>query len=316
MLAEVGVDVTNSQPEPETERPLKRRRRSQNSARPAVPAPEPKAEASTSVRDEENPRESGRDAPPPPPTDADDDIPAPTLQTLDRDSAEDDSDEDIEFEDVAFEAWLRGDEPPAEGPSEIKDLEINISAHQAAQASEKNTQARRKPMTREEKDLRVQVHQTHLLCLLSHVARRNHWCNDPKVQDNLRPLVKGKVAQYLTPGSNLSQFGQSHSLKNGLRQAGDLWKGKFEITERGLRQALWAEDPEQLQDYELPDDLESCHDREEFHEAAKTLSGSRDVGAQLYCAMMRGVGVRARRASQRGRPPHATRSAQDLRGSP
>lgn len=291
MLAEVGVDVTNSQPEPETERPLKRRRRSQNGARPAVPAPDPEAEASTSVREEKNPRESDRDAPP---TDADDDIPAPTLQTLDRDSDEDDSDEDIEFEDVAFEAWLRGDEPPAEGPSEIKDLEINISAHQAAQESEKNTQARRKPMTREEKDLRVQVHQTHLLCLLSHVARRNHWCNDPKVQDNLRPLVKGKVAQYLTPGSNLPQFGQSHSLKNGLRQAGDMWKGKFEITERGLRRALWAEDPEQLQDYELPEDLESCHDREEFREAARTLSGSRDVGAQLYCAMMRGVGARAR----------------------
>lgn len=35
-------------------------------------------------------------------------------------------------------------------------------------------------------------------------------------------------------------------------------------------------------------------DREDFREAAKKLQGSRDVGAQLYCALLRSVGVRAR----------------------
>jgi xeroderma pigmentosum group C-complementing protein len=40
--------------------------------------------------------------------------------------------------------------------------------------------------------------------------------------------------------------------------------------------------------------MESCHDREDFRHAAKTLQGSRDVGAQLFCALLRSVGVRAR----------------------
>lgn len=242
--------------------------------------------------DDDNDNDKGRSAPT---TDADHGVPAPNLQTWDRDSDdEDEDDEDVEFEDVAFEAWLRNEEPAVGAGSEVKDLEINISAHRAAQAADKNTVNRRKPLTREDKDVRVQTHQAHLLCLLSHVARRNHWCNDDRVQDSLRPHINARLAKYLTPGPDLSQFGRSNSLKTGLGQAGELWKTKFDTTERGLRRALWAEDPAQLQDYEPPEDLESCHDRDEFREAARALCGSRDVGAQLYCAMLRSVGVRAR----------------------
>ena len=40
--------------------------------------------------------------------------------------------------------------------------------------------------------------------------------------------------------------------------------------------------------------MESCLDRADFRDAAKRLQGSRDVGAQLYCALLRSVGVRAR----------------------
>lgn len=40
--------------------------------------------------------------------------------------------------------------------------------------------------------------------------------------------------------------------------------------------------------------MESCLDKSDFREAARTLQGSRDVGAQLYCALLRSAGVRAR----------------------
>ncbi|KAG5912906.1 hypothetical protein E4U42_001728, partial [Claviceps africana] len=46
--------------------------------------------------------------------------------------------------------------------------------------------------------------------------------------------------------------------------------------------------------YEPPSDMDSCLDRAEFRQASKRLQGSRDVGAQLFCAMLRSVGVRAR----------------------
>lgn len=87
----------------------------------------------------------------------------------------------------------------------------------------------------------------HLLCLLSHVARRNHWCNDATVQASLRKHLNNKTITYLTPGSHLPQFGQAESLKNGLKQAAEFWKVNYEITERGMKRALWAEDPDQLE---------------------------------------------------------------------
>ena len=40
--------------------------------------------------------------------------------------------------------------------------------------------------------------------------------------------------------------------------------------------------------------MDSCLDREDFRNAARTLQGSRDVGAQLYCALLRRAGVRTR----------------------
>lgn len=46
--------------------------------------------------------------------------------------------------------------------------------------------------------------------------------------------------------------------------------------------------------YEPASDMDSCVGRSEFRDAAKKLRGSRDTGAQLYCAMLRSVGVRAR----------------------
>lgn len=243
MLVEAGVDSrTTDTPE----RPLKRRK-----GVPDTEAPDTrnlgsasKDSSSEAVRDNEAAQGSASGV-------ADDALPTPTTQTLDRDSDDDDDDdEDIQFEDVDFETWLRGEEVPDVVASENQnmELELNLSAQQTAQSSGKNAANRRKPLTREERDRRAQIHQTHLLCLLSHVARRNHWCNDSRVQDSLRPHLTDKVATYLTPKRTLSQFGQSNSLKTGMEQAGEMWKTKFEITERGLRRALWAETPEQLQD--------------------------------------------------------------------
>lgn len=171
-------------------------------------------------------------------------LPTPTVQTMDRHS-DDDDDEDIEFEDVDFSAYFEAGGSAAEAP---KDLELNLSAEKAASSPSKRGVDRRKPITREEKQRRIHIHQTHLLCLMFHAARRNQWCNDAKVQEYLRPLLTDKMVTYLTPGSNLSQFGRAESLKNGLQQVQSMWRATYEINERGLRRALWADDVDQLQD--------------------------------------------------------------------
>ncbi|OAA70551.1 nitrilase [Cordyceps fumosorosea ARSEF 2679] len=304
MLAEAGVQGSASRDSINDEPPMKRRRSGRQKSiheqqAASGPAATTTATATTTTREQSVDNDDDDDE------DEDEeiefqDVPLPPeqVQTIERDS-EDDSDEDDEdmiFEDVGLAAALEQNTATSSSATEhvSKDLELNLTAQQAASASAKRNADRRKPITKEERDRRLDVHKMHLLCLLSHVARRNHWCNDEQVQETLRAHVSNKTADYLTPGPHLPQFGQAESLKTGLKQAGDAWRAKFEVTERGLRRARWAEDAAQLDRYRLPDHLETCADRQDFRRAAATMQGSRDVGAQLYCALLRGVGVRAR----------------------
>jgi xeroderma pigmentosum group C-complementing protein len=170
--------------------------------------------------------------------------PAPTVQTMDMSSDDEDDDEDIEFEDVEIgQAALP--QPQLTAADELRSrtagIEVDFTARQQTSPS-----AKRKALSNSEKERRIEIHRMHVLCLLSHCARRNRWCNDPVVQDALRPMLSDKTIKYLNPGTNLSQFGRTESLKRGLQEAGKAFRAKFNVTERGLRRALWAEDPEHL----------------------------------------------------------------------
>ena len=210
-------------------------------------------------------------------------IPEPVIQTRDRDSEDDDDDseDEAEDEDAPALADVRvpgGPTTPSTAPKSVplpaalaseappQTLELNLSIHDTAveilrsrigkggrgARSGKAPSNRRKPLTKAERMRRADVHKMHVLCLLAHAARRNSWCSSPKVQAALRPLLTDKMVAYLNPGSNLSQFGQTESLKNGLQQAAVKFKTRFSIMERGLRRSLWAETPDQLTDVGIP----------------------------------------------------------------
>jgi xeroderma pigmentosum group C-complementing protein len=249
MLAEAGVAAAPAASSPE--RPLKRRREGVPSHQKPVELVQVQAplagEASKAkfgrknVHDEED-------------EDEDDDaefedvtIPEPTVQTVELGSDEDeddedDEDEDMHFEDVDLMIPLPDGDSEAQEP---KELELNLSAQKSAMAS-KQVADRRRPITKEERERRLYIHKAHLICLLSHVAKRNHWCNDSQVQTYLRSHLTDKMIQYLTPGTNLSQFGRTESLKNGLKLVAEMWTTKYEITERGMRRSLWAEEVDHL----------------------------------------------------------------------
>ncbi|KAI0878699.1 Rad4-domain-containing protein [Hypoxylon argillaceum] len=223
-------------------------------------------------------------------------LPAATIQIVYRDSdeeeeeGEDDDDDDGEvFEDVDFSAHASA---TGAVPDTLPDLELDLSAR--TKSTPTKIIDRRKPINKVEKGRRTEIHKTHLLCLLAHVAQRNKWCNDAQVQDSLRPLLTQKMVTKLNPPSQLTQFGRANSLKEGLSLVNNMFKTKYRITERGMRRALWAETEAHLQDYSLPADSEAALEKSDFREAAKSLSGSRDVGAQLYCALLRAAGVEAR----------------------
>jgi xeroderma pigmentosum group C-complementing protein len=106
---------------------------------------------------------------------------------------------------------------------------------------------RRKAVSKAEKVLRLEAHKMHVLCLLAHLDRRNEWCNDEDVKKSLKPLLDKKMLTFLTPKSNLSQFGRAESLKRGLEQVSVMWRTKFNIVLRGSRRALWADDEKDVQ---------------------------------------------------------------------
>ncbi|KAI0450774.1 Rad4-domain-containing protein [Xylaria acuta] len=281
MLVEVDVRLTStSAPE---QRPTKRKRPGQRRDEPIQTLKQsPEKPSREEIVD---PEESADDV-----EFEDVALPSPTIQTVYRDSDEEDEEEDeVTFEDVDFSAHTSAIGAVQDTP---QDLELDLSAR--AKTAPTKTVDRRKPINREEKGRRIEIHKTHLLCLLAHVARRNRWCNDPQVQDSLRPLLTQKMVTQLNPPNHLTQFGRANSLKEGLSLVNNMFKLKFRVTERGVRRALWAETEEHLQSYSLPTDSEAPLEKSDFREAAKSLSGSRDVGAQVYCALLRTVGVEAR----------------------
>ncbi|KXX75521.1 DNA repair protein rhp41 [Madurella mycetomatis] len=291
MLVEARAEIAH-QGSDASERPLKRKRPGERRAQPGTSKADNgqvaelnKQEHTSALNDDASDDEN---------IEFEDILPPPTVQTITRDSDDDDDDDDDDGDDLAFEeVEIEPGRPPgAPVAEEPKELSLDLSAHMATAAPRRGD--RRKAINREQKERRVEIHKLHLLCLLSHVERRNWWCNDPNVQDALRPLLPEKTAALLVPRSTLNQFGRTESLKQGLQEAKEIFRLKFAITERGLRRALWAEDEEQLKNYQLPDEIDSVLEKDDFLEAARTLKGSRDVGAQLFCALLRSAGVSAR----------------------
>jgi len=225
MLVEAGASSSRGAPA-SSEPPLKRPKRPGHKSEGKRPAAPEKAES----EDEEDDVEF-----------EDVEIPAPVIQTRELDS-EDEDDDEILFEDVDLVDAV-ADDAEEDKPKGV--LELNLGAQQAPKTPQKAD--RRKALSKAERHQRVEVHQMHVLCLMAHAARRNHWCNDEVVQDTLRPLLTDEMIGRLHPRASLNQFGRTESLKAGLQQVSARFRERFDITERGVRRALWAEKSEHLQ---------------------------------------------------------------------
>lgn len=174
--------------------------------------------------------------------DFEDVLPQNEAQTVYQDSSEESDYSDVAWEDlnVATDFIRHVDDEDGTG-----DLQLTLDSTAARQRQ--SLPARRK-INNVDRALRLEIHKMHILCLLFHVSRRNHWCNDQEVQSALKPLISRNVLANLRPPNTLSQFRQTDLLKTGLEQLGQLWNSKFEITARGLRRPLWVEHEHQLKD--------------------------------------------------------------------
>ena len=221
--------------------------------------------------------------------------PKPTPQRIEQTETEDSADSDEYFEDVDLDSSVQQDASLSHEVDGVGGLDLVLS--EVNQKATRSAQVRRKPITSTEKKLRLEIHKMHLCSLLAHVHLRNHWCNDESVHSVCRKLLTKKTISYLNPNESMSQFQRSRSFMDGLKQASDAFAADFRITARGMSKPVWADSPETLALLQPPDDIDLPMQRADFLAAAGILKASRDVGAQLFCAMLRAAGVDARLVS-------------------
>ncbi|KAL2044734.1 hypothetical protein N7G274_002509 [Stereocaulon virgatum] len=218
----------------------------------------------------------------------------PHRQQILQTESEDSADSDLDWEEVIYREGVKHEGTPERETDKLGELHLVLG--QEGQESKHSRQQflKRKPATAEEKRLRLDIHKMHLCSLIAHVYIRNHWCNDGKVHTALKKLFAKKTISYLNPDERQSQFQRSRSFMDGLKQASDAFRLTFKITARGLSKPRWADSPETLAQMQPPNDIDLPMQESDFRDAAGSLKASRDVGAQLFCALLRSAGVDTR----------------------
>ncbi|KAI9885596.1 MAG: rRNA-processing protein bfr2 [Watsoniomyces obsoletus] len=267
MLAEVTASTPGQSSN--TERPIKRRKTAHRAITERT--------VDTTSRDSKR-----KDVEPRTPTDR----PEARLQT------EESEESDIDWEEVDLDINHASDQENDEDEPENGAMDLVLNEEDTPRKSRAGPTAQ--ALNAEQRRLRLDVHRMHLLCLLTHVGMRNRWCNNRKVQATLKPLLSQRTVSYLNPNPNFSQFQRSRSFMDGLAQASEAWKGRFMKTARGLHRASWRPNHDDVKHLIPHQDYDEPLEKDDFIEIARTCRASRDVGAQLFCALLRAVGVKTR----------------------
>ncbi|KFY26963.1 hypothetical protein V493_03773 [Pseudogymnoascus sp. VKM F-4281 (FW-2241)] len=220
-------------------------------------------------------------------------LPPAAAQTVYNSDSGSDSD-DATWEDVGLHSdpFQRGFGGADEDDRDV-DQHMDLTLNKAVEAPQRTPRKKGRTFTKEERAAHLITHKMHLLCLSRYLERRNEWCNDAEVQGILKPLLREKDRQWFKTKPEWTQFRRTESIKKGLDIAGNIWLTNFKITSRGMRRAYWDEEG-RVSDFVLPPDADRVLDKSDFRLAAKNMEGSRDTGAQLYCALLRGAGLDVR----------------------
>lgn len=205
----------------------------------------------------------------------------------------DESEENFEWEDVDIDQDSFPEPTSPSDEHEVKPEAISVVLHHGLNPNASSKRKARKPLTKEERKIRLEIHKLHILCLLYHCLSRNHWCNNHQLQQSLRRMVAIPVGivTKLHQDPSLGQYKRSQLFKEGLQAVMSSWLGSFKINERGLGRPHWRDDSSTASSSE---ETESFVDIGEFIEKAQTWEGSADFGAQLFCALLRAYGLETR----------------------
>ena len=199
-------------------------------------------------------------------------------------------DSDVEWEDAMVDG---NDTDGEEAEPEIGDINITLGGDDGDETKSKR-QIRRRAITSVDKKRRLDIHKMHILCLLYHVYRRNAWCNDARVQAILRRVPSPKTLANLVPNPEFSQYQTSKRFTDGMNELKLMWSKRFNVTAQSMYKPRWADADAETRPFSDFDELDDPMDRDDFRTAAVKLEGSSDLGQQLFCALLRGIGVEAR----------------------
>lgn len=170
---------------------------------------------------------------------------------------------------------------------EQKSLQLDLSTKTLSRP----TVQRRKPVSKAERDYRLNVHKAHLLLLLMNLQLRRRWCQSEEVQAILKPLISSKIRNMLHVGKDKPAYQRSHSFNKAIEEICTIWRDEFKITGPGMRSAYWKEDIDAIREV---DEFDDPSDYASFLTAAGTRHGSRDLGAMLFCALLQSAAVETR----------------------
>lgn len=105
----------------------------------------------------------------------------PAQQQIVQSDSEDSADSDMNWEEVDMGEQIDRQGTPEPGEAKSGDLNLVLHDEDNEHRSSGREKAKRKPITAEEKMLRLEIHKMHLCSLLAHVYLRNHWCNDERI---------------------------------------------------------------------------------------------------------------------------------------
>ncbi|KAG0347736.1 hypothetical protein BG004_007074 [Podila humilis] len=210
------------------------------------------------------------------------------------DQYSDDDDDGVDWEEVDVSASISN---PEQGEVEENDLEEPLSPNQyntveivldGPQIVAKRSANR--GVTKDERIVRIIIHQSHLLCLIASTLRRNRWISHPKFSAVALSLVPTHIA-----GSVQTRYDNSVREMNSLNNLALWWRDSFVVTGPGIQKQEYVDIETAGIEAAMPKNKgERMEKRKSLQQRLVTKRGSSDVCAQLFTGICRSLGLRTR----------------------
>ncbi|KAF9154904.1 hypothetical protein DFQ26_009914 [Actinomortierella ambigua] len=146
-------------------------------------------------------------------------------------------------------------------------------------------------ITKEERMIRVLIHQTHILCLIGNGQIRNRWINSEKLRATALSIVPEHIV-----ASMQGSFANTAREVSALQVLALWWKDSFVVTGPEIQNKEFL-DPEVVGlDAVVPDvhEYDIIKRRKDLQRRLLNRYGSSDVCSQLFTAICRALGLKAR----------------------